>query len=437
LFINYNLRFENIYLDLGPWFLDKEVFMENPYGRPPLSGREKFALTVASTVILFLACAIAGYFILNRPKPERRRPAPNTLIVSVQELVPTTRQVMIPVMGSVVPAVEVDLKSRVAGEVIWVDQGFEEGGVVKKGQDLLRIDPTEYELALIQKKAVLESAILDLKTEEGRQEIARSEWELLGLEERATEMDRELALRQPQLAAFRAKLEAARAEVKQAELNLQRTVITSPFNALVQSRDVNIGSQVTVQGVLAHLVGSDTFFIEALIPLDRLGWIHIPENSEDTGSSAIVRSGTGRVLNGRIYKLLGDLEPDGRLARILIEVSDPLDLKTDNGERRPLLLGDYVNARIEGRSVENIFVIDRQYLEDGKRVNIADEEDRLRIKMIDIVWSGEDYVLAKGLENGERLIISDVPAPVEGMKVRIQGENDPLDPKDEEIRDKG
>ena len=393
--------------------------MNNPHGRPPLSRREKFALTVASLVILTVAGLVAAYMLMNRPKPERRRPPVSTLIVSTQELASTTQQVTIPVMGSVVPAAEVDLKSRITGEVIWIHPEFREGGVVKKGQALLRIDPTEYELALIRKKAVLESAILDLKTEEGRQEVARSEWSLLGLEEKATDMDRELALRQPQLAAFQANLEAARAEVKQAELDLERTTITAPFNAIVLSKSVDVGSQATSQGVLAHLAGSDRFFVEALIPLDRLEWMHIPEGPGDTGSKAVVTTGTGRVATGFLYKLLGDLEPNGRLARVLIDIKDPLDLEKRNGSRKPLLLGDYVSARIYGRTVEDVFVIERKFLKDGNMVFIADSQDTLHIKDVQIIWSGADHVLARGPVNGERLIVSDVPAPVEGMKVQV------------------
>jgi multidrug efflux pump subunit AcrA (membrane-fusion protein) len=138
-----------------------------------LSRREKFALTVAGLVILLVSAAVATYMMKNRPQPERRKPIPSAQVVTVRLLAATTQQVNVPVMGTVVPATEVDLRSLVAGEVLWIHPEFVEGGIVKKGQTLVRIDPTEYELALIMKKAVLEGAILDLKTEEGRQDIAR------------------------------------------------------------------------------------------------------------------------------------------------------------------------------------------------------------------------------------------------------------------------
>jgi RND family efflux transporter MFP subunit len=399
--------------------------MTNPHGRPPLSRREKFALTVASLVILLASGAVVLYMVKNRPQPERRKPVPSAQIVSVRELAATSRQVFVPAMGTVVPAVEVDLKSRVAGEILWIHPEFVEGGIVKKDQALVKIDPTEYELALIRTKAVLQSAMLELRTEEGRQEIARSEWAILGLEENSTELDRELALRQPQLAANRAKLEAARAEIKQAELNLERTVVKAPFNAIIRSANVDAGAQVTNQGTLANLVGSDRFYIEALIPMDRIKWIHIPDNSGDAGSSAKIVSGSGRILEGRLYKLLGEIESNGRQARLLIEVKDPLDLTRKNGDRHPLLLNDYVSVEIEGRSVQDVFVIERQHVRDGNMVYIVDEDDRLQVRTVEIVWSSGGDVLVRGPREGERLIISDLPAPVEGMKVSVSEDQEP------------
>jgi RND family efflux transporter MFP subunit len=401
--------------------------MTNPHGRPPLSGREKFALTVAAIVFLGASIFVASYMMTHRPKPQRRKPTASAPIVKVSELTASSQNVTIPVQGTVVPAAEVDLKARVGGEVTWTHPELIEGGLVKKGQTLVRLDPVDYELALIGKKAILESAIYDLKDEQGRQEIAKSEWEILGLDEKASELDLELALRQPQLAAKQAQLEAAQAEVRQAELALERTVIKAPFNAVIRSVEIDVGSQITTQSILAHLVGSDAFHIKALVPLDRLRWIILPDGPLDPSSSASVNTSTGRVREGRILKLMGDLEPNGRLARLLIEVKDPIDLEKKNGDRSPMFLGDFVSVLIQGRTVDNVFVIDRNHLKDGTFILTVNNEDRLIIEEIDLVWQGQEEVLVTGITPGTRMVISDLSAPVEGMKVRIQGDNDTMD----------
>lgn len=397
--------------------------MTDSHGRPPLSRREKLALTVASLVVLAVSAAVAAYMMINRPKPERRRPVLSAPIVRVQTISSTSHEVDVPVMGTVVPAVAVDLKTRVAGQVVWTHPEFIEGGIVRKGEVLVRLDPVDYELALTRKKAVLETAVNELKAEQGRQEIARSEWEILGLEDNASEMDRELALRKPQLAERQAALEAARAEVRQAELDLERTLIRAPFNAVVRSTHVDVGSQVSAQAALAELVGVDAYHVQALIPLDRLKWVILPDEGGAAGSRALVRSGSGHERQGRLLKLMGDLEPGGRLARLLIEVEDPLDLAKNNGQRTPMLLGDYVSVQIQGRKVEDVYVIDLAHLKDGNMIYTVDGENRLRIQEVDVVWRGAEQVLARGLEPGQRLVVSDLSAPVEGMEVRVQGED--------------
>lgn len=394
--------------------------MTEPTGRPPLSPREKTALTVAGVSVLAVSLAVAWYMATHQPRPERRKPVPVVPVVQVQELTLSDYLVVVPAMGNVVPAVEVDLKPQVAGPVQWTHPEFVEGGIVGKGQVLVRIDPVDYELALTARKALLETASANLKAEQGRQDVARAEWELLGLGEEATETDRDLALRKPQLAEMEAALEAARAQVRQAELDLERTGIKAPFNALVRSADAHAGAQVAAQTSLGSLVGTDSYYVEALIPLDRIDWIHIPGGSAGSpGSVATVRTGTGGVRQGMVFKLAGEVQTGGRLAKVIVEVRDPLGLRRQGGKPDPLLIGDYVSMEIAGRTLENVFNIPRQYLRDGNRVLTVDSESRLRIKEIDVAWRDVVSVVARGLIPGELLVISDLPAPVEGMEVRV------------------
>ncbi len=393
--------------------------MNEPHGRPLLTVREKVALTLAGILALVISASVAGYMMTNKPRPERRKPVPTIPVVTVQELSLSDYLVIIPAMGTVVPAKEVDLKAQVGGPIIWTHPEFVEGGIVSKGQTLAKIDPVDYELALTAKRAVLETAIANLKAEQGKQLVARTEWEILGLGEDASELDRELALRRPQLAEMEAILEGAGAEVRQAELALERTVIRAPLNALIRSVNVDVGGQISAQNTLAILVGTDSYYIEAMIPLDRIDWIQLPEGPTNPGSIVSVKTGTGQVQPGRVFKLMGDIQTSGRLARLLIEVKDPLDLRDPNPKRQPMLLGDFVSVDIEGRTIEDVFNIPRQYLKDGNLVYTVDSENRIRIKEVKVVWRDVVSVVAKGLAPGERLVVSDLPAAVEGMSIRI------------------
>jgi hypothetical protein len=172
-------------------------------------------------------------------------------------------------------------------------------------------------------------------------------------------------------------------------------------------------------------VGTDAYWIQASLPVDRLGWIEIPKRSGDPGAQVTVHYGGGRwTRTGRIIKLLSDLEPGGRMARILIEVDDPLDLHREASDaqasRPPLLIGEYVRMEIQGAEVADVFRIPREALRDGDDVWIADRDDTLAIRRVAPIWRGGDAVLvAEGLAEGERLVVTALPAPVAGMPVRV------------------
>jgi RND family efflux transporter MFP subunit len=325
-------------------------------------------------------------------------------------------------MGTVVPAREMVLKSKVSGEVVKVHSEFTVGGVLKKGAEILRIDPRDYELAVTQKQSLVANADYNLKLELGHQEVAQREWTLLNGNKPAKSSDLELALRKPHLDKAKADFAAAKAELKQAKLNLSRTRIIAPFNAIVRSHNVEMGSQVSGQEALAELVYTDEYWIKVSIPVSRLKWISIPRNGNETGSvvNIVYRNGFERV--GTVTKLLGDLETEGRMARILVSVKNPLSLDKPNKNQPPLLLGEYVRVEIEGHNLEAVYRIPRTSLRDNTYIWLAGDDGRLKIRKVDTLWRDDDTVFLKeGLNPGDRIIVSDLRTPVDGMPIREQG----------------
>jgi RND family efflux transporter MFP subunit len=334
---------------------------------------------------------------------------------------PSGYQIIVTAMGTVIPAREVVLKSRVSGEIVKIHPEFTEGGFLKKDTEIIQIDPQDYELALARKRSAVTDAEYALKLELGHQQVAKREWELLNQGKPAQDMEKELALRQPHLSKVRADLSAAEAELKVAMLDLERTHITVPFNAMVRSKSVDRGSQVTSQEPLAELVGTDAYRIQVSLPVDRLEWIDVPVQAGDFGSEARIIYGQGHECSGKVIRLMGDLATEGRMARILVEVADPLGLNASNQDRTPLLIGEYVRVKILGRKLNNVFQIPRTALKDNSSIWIVSENQTLEIRKVRPVWRDADVVLLQdGLTPGEQLIVSDLPAPVEGMAVRVE-----------------
>jgi RND family efflux transporter MFP subunit len=384
------------------------------------------ALTILLCFVI-LGAGIAGASYLNKtaPKAKKRRPPRMDPMVKVQMLQRTDERVTVRAMGTVVPALEMVLKSRVSGEVISTHPEFIEGGFLKKGTKVLQIDPQDYELAVEQKRSQVVNARYALKLEMGHQEVARREWELLKGDKPAKDMDLELALRKPHLEKAKADLAAAEADLKKAELDLARTAIRAPFSAIVRNKHVELGSQISTQDVLAELVGTDEYWVQVSVPVDRLKWVTIPTNIGESGSMVRIFYGTGSSSTfqrkGRVIKLLGDLDAEGRMARILVSVKDPLDLQGNEIKRPPLLIGDYVRVEIEGHELKGVFKIPRMALRDNSKIWIERGEGLLHIRQVEVVWRDPQYIfLRDGLKEGERLIVSDLATPVEGMPVIIE-----------------
>jgi RND family efflux transporter MFP subunit len=385
----------------------------------PASGKSWVRSLIVCALIITMGIAGASYIKKTAPQAQKRPPERTVALVKTQPLFPDTHQVAVTAMGSVIPAREITLKTRVPGEVQAIHPEFVEGGFIRAGEKVLKIDAEDYELAIARKESAVVNADYALKVEMGYQDVARQEWSLLYPERTANAQEEELALRQPHLAKARSDLAAARAELEQARLNLSRTDIFAPFNAIVRSTHVNAGSQVSTQDALAQLVGTDEYWVQVSLPVDRLAWIQIPRTHAEKGASASVAY-RGNQRPGTVARLLSDLETDGRMARILVSIKDPLGLNAKTRDSAPpMLIGEYVRVVVQGRRLTDVYRIPRSALRDNSTIWILADDDTLKIMPVETVWRDTDHVLIKnGIVPGQRLIVSDLSAPVDGLPLK-------------------
>ena len=392
----------------------------------PVNRLNRILRICVALVIVGVSLAGASYLMKTAEKPKKRAPVKWVPVVRALTLQRGPYQIVVAATGTVIPARRIVLRSRVSGQVTTVHKEFIEGGHLKKGMTVIQLDDTDYRLALAQKKSDAINSRYALKVELGRQEVARREWQLLGgrdfsRQDLPRQAGTALALREPHLEKARADVEIARIQVRKAQLDLERTRITAPFNAVVKSRWVDIGSQVTPQEQLAELVGTDSYWVRAAIPIGRIDRITIPEDSNETGSAVRIQyTRKHNSINGRVIRLLGDLEPESRMARVLVEVKDPLGGKENVPGRLPLLIGEFVRIEILGQKLEAVMTIPRAALRDGETVWLLNPDMTLRILAVTPVWRDRTTVVIRNsLNNGDRVIISALSAPVAGMQLRL------------------
>lgn len=381
---------------------------------------------VVVLVSLALGVSVFMYMVATKPEPKKVEQVDKGELVEVHEVTVSEQPVEIIANGQVIPSQQIALSAEVAGRVVWLSDQVVPGGQLKAGARVARIDARDYNLAVRQQIAQVDRANTELEVERNRKTIAEREWELLGGDKPANSV----ALRDPQLRTAQASVKAARSGLERAQLSVNKTGITAPFNAMIQQKNVDIGQLVGPQSALAVLVGTDAFWVQVSVPVDRLRWFDIPGVGGVTeGSSATITQSVGSATitrEGKVIRLLGDLDPIGRMARILVEIPDPLGLKSQtrgsdsSRAELPLLIGSYVQVALQGRPADGVVEITRDGIHNGDRVYIAKRDDTLEIRPVVVLWQKPSTVLiAEGLESGDRVIVSPLGEPVAGMKLRV------------------
>ena len=368
--------------------------------------------------VCLIALGGAGFwFYKSKVVKFERKPAEKSApVVDVMKVNPDRFIAQIRVMGTVQPDREVVIKSQVAGTVIQVAPEFVQGGLISKGQTMVRIDPADYKLAVNKAQNALAQAQADYEIEKGQQLVAKEELKLMARMSPNGIRETSLVLRKPQLEQARAVVASAESDLEAARLDLERTRISAPFHALVLSKAVDAGAMTAAQGTLATLVDVTCYQVEVQVPLDRLDRIRVHETQ---GSPARIRSlYAGREWEGRVVRTTGAVTEQSRMAGVIIRVDDPLGLGPARG-RPAMLLDDHVEAVIEGQAFDNVFSLPRNLIQEDSSLWIYND-GRLEIRKVAPVWIENDRVfIQSGLSPGDLVISSDLSAPVPGMALTL------------------
>lgn len=386
-----------------------------------------FVFRVAIPGLLVVSALLcAGAFVALRPKATKADAALIPTRVEVIEAVSADAIARLYATGVVEASRRVTVLPEVSGRITWVSDAAMPGGLLAEGEALARIDSRDYALRVEQAQATVRQAELEVELELGRGEVAKREWALLR-SERAPE-EAPLALRGPQLNTARQALASAQANLKQAEINLSRTRLTAPFNALVLDESIEVGQVVAPGAPLATLIGTDAFWVTVSLPVDELATVVLPTGAQH-GSPAIVRqnlgSGTAVVRRGHVDRLRAQLDPQTRTAQLLVTIDDPLE--APEGEL-PLLPGAYVDVILEGRELSDVVRLPRTAIHEGRHVWTVDPasgRDLLSKRTVEIGWREmDDVFVTGGLGSGDRVVVSPISLPIDGMPVEVIGSAD-------------
>jgi RND family efflux transporter MFP subunit len=375
--------------------------------------------------MLPLLVIIGAVFVSRIVKHSR----PETPVVARDVKPPTVRvmtaykkqyQPHIQTQGTVRPKRAIELVPEVAGKIIWVSPSFSNGGSFNKGDVLVRIDPSNYQFAIERAQANVADAQAKLALEAAEGEIARQDWEDISNGRQATD----LALRKPQLAGAKAKLASTNADLRKAQLDLARTNIKAPFQGRVDVKRSDIGKYVSLGNNLADVYSTDVAEIYLPLTDKQIGEINLQpiyERGKSEQEPLLVKltadvGGKSRTWTGHITRTAGSVDQNNRVLNVIVEVENPYDVK-ENGA--PLLNGLFVHAEIPGAVIDDVVEIPRAAIRNQSQIVIVDQDNKLWSRAIDIVDTTRQAALVRGVNAGERIVISPLDILIEGSEVVV------------------
>jgi len=392
-----------------------------------MSRRTKFLAPIG---VLVGAVAVAALILVTRPKAaptEFQTLAPLVRVVRVE---PQTVTLTVAAHGTVAPRTEIDVVPEVSGRVVQVSPALNSGGFFDEGELLLRIDPRDYELAVAAGSADVAQAEVALARENAEAEVAVREWHAL-----KGGAPPPLVARVPQLAEARARLEAARANLQSAQLDLERTTINAAFDGRVREESVDVGQFVERGKAVARVYAVDVAEIRLPLASEELAYLDLPLGYRASrlaleGPRVTIEAdfaGERPSWAGRIVRTEGEVDPQTRMIHAVAAVDDPYGRATEAGGP-PLSVGMFVDATIEGRTIDDVFILPRIALRGADRVLVVVDGDVLRYREVEIIRAERDRVIvAGGLSSGDVICVSPLDSAIDGMKVRLAVE-DPAPP---------
>lgn len=356
-----------------------------------------------------------------RPPPDIRPVDVTAPLVEIVELSPETVRFAVESQGTVQPLTQTALSAEVAGTIVSMSDGFVAGGSFVAGEVLLRIDPTNYEVAVERAEAT----------------VSQRQIEFDGAKKLSEQGYRSSA----ELASAKAALAAARADLVGAERDLQRTVVRVPYNGLVRERSAQLGDFVSPGTRLGTVFATDVAEVRLPMPDNDLRFVELPDVTRETTAMGPAVSFSGQYhgkpasWRGQIVRTEGVVDERNRMVFAVARIDDPYLLADSSENSKPLPVGTFVKADVDGITVDDVLKIPRGLVRGNNQVIFVDDEQQLRFRALEFLRADAEfaYVLAEQVDE-RRVLVTKLEAPLNGMKVRTgedvqsaQGDDDTND----------
>lgn len=379
----------------------------------------KILTLVAVLAILCAGVGVAVLMVVTGPEAEKKQAVEPATGVEVHVVTMSEVPLLLGTQGVVEADRVTVLASEVGGRVIEVSPKFKAGGAFEEGGLMLKIDPADYRAAVAVAETSLAGAAEQLAVEQARAVQGLRDWERLG---RGGEPD-ELVLRVPQLERARATVASAEASLERARRDLERTELRAPYDCRVRSTRSELGSVVAPGSVLGEVTSSEDLEVRLPLALKDYGFLDVDEDGRPSGGVKLRAEIGGRQVewSGRIVR--SENEVDRKTLSIYVVAEIESNEQAPPGFKLPPV-GLFVDAELTGNPLRGVVALPRLAIRENDRdrgqVYVVEEGDVLGFREIGIRHSDrENAYIDKGLEEGDRVIMTKIDAPVAGKKLKV------------------
>ena len=367
-------------------------------------------------IIIGISIVIAAVlYMLGQISPDAIQEK-DPMDVNVQILTPIDYQIKIKSTGTTTPITQTVLTSEVGGEVIYRSKKFSEGSSVISGEILAKIDDTDLQLQYKNALLQLASAEVQFAVQQAEAEIAQEAWDQVG-----EGVPQELTTKKPQLKQAKAALEVAKAQVQSAEKKLNKTEITAPYTGRIQNINIDLGSTIIPGQPVGSMYTSNEIEVTLSVKDSDLQFLDIPMDGRklnpDQKSIVIIKSlykGEMQEWVGNLERVDGVIDPMTRMIKLIANFKNNFIEET-----KPILpIGLFVEAEINGKQLEDIFMIPNSALTPNDELLFLNQDDALEIRKVSVLTKMKNHILVKeGMKAGERVVVSKLSIATNGMLV--------------------
>lgn len=371
-------------------------------------------LIKAGLPILILAVVgLATAALVNSKEPPAQDPQERKpMLVEVMEVEFQPLRYRVRSQGTVQPKTQGAMVSEVSGRVVALSAEFVAGGLVRKGDVLVEVESLDYQTGVKSAEARVYGAKVALEEEKARARVAEEDWRQFNAEQIP-----ELGLRKPQLAKELANLRSAQAQLEQAKRDLERTKIRAPYDAIIRSKQVDLGEFVTKGSVVAQLFGTELAEVRLPITEAELGYLSFGQQSKIELSTQLGHQTFSWPAT--LVREEGVIDPESRFVYVVAEVVDPYQRDVETQQNLTLKFGQFVHADILSASSNSLIRLPRGALRNGRQVVLVDANNLIEFREIQIERAERDVVFVReGLKQGERVVLTPVSSLPSGSEVR-------------------